>query len=125
LIHREIIIKYALVSSRHFDLIVYLGSTQPFDRGWAASSFMSWLIVMTLLVQRGEHSIELELTFSNHRGYVFHDSRGFEAGDKRELEIVQDFVRRKSRETKLNDRLHVIWFALFGIYSFKFARFAF
>jgi hypothetical protein len=30
---------------------------------------------------------------------------------------VQDFVRRKSRETKLNDRLHAIWFVLFGTYG--------
>ena len=65
-----------------------------------------------LIVQRGEHNIELELTFSSHGGYVFHDSRGFEAGEKRELEIVQDFVRRKSRERKLNDRLHAIWSVL-------------
>ena len=77
------------------------------------------------LVQRGEHNIDLELTFSSHRGYVFHDSRGFDAGDKRELEIVQDFVRRKTRERGLNDRLHAIWFVLFDINSFKFERFAF
>ena len=75
-----------------------------------------------LLVQRGEHNIELELTFSNHHGYVFHDSRGFEAGDKRELEIVQNFVRCKSRERRLNNRLHAIWFVLSDIYSFKFTR---
>jgi len=81
--------------------------------------------VTILLVQRGEHNIELELTFSSHGGYVFHDSRGFEAGEKRELEIVQDFVRRKSRERKLNDRLHAIWSVVFGIYGFKFTRSAF
>jgi hypothetical protein len=65
-----------------------------------------------LRVQRGEHNIELELSFSSHNGYVFHDSRGFEAGDDRELGIVQDFVRRRSQERSLNDRLHVIWFVL-------------
>jgi hypothetical protein len=81
--------------------------------------------VKILLVQRGEHNIDLELTFSSHDGYVFHDSRGFEAGDKRELEIVQDFVRRKSRERKLDDRLHAIWFVLFCIYSLRFIRFSF
>jgi hypothetical protein len=67
------------------------------------------------LVQRGEHSIELELRFSHHYGYVFHDSRGFEAGDDRQLGIVQDFVRRRSQEKSLNNRLHAIWFVLFGI----------
>jgi len=69
---------------------------------------------MILLVQRGEHNIENELTFTNHRGYVFHDSRGFEAGDQKELKIVQDFVRRRSQDTKLAERLHAIWFVTFG-----------
>ena len=80
-----------------------------------------------LLVQRGEHNIEHELTFTNHDGYVFHDSRGFEAGDKKELETVQDFVRRRSREGRLNDRLHVIWFVLFflGIYHRKLTKVCF
>jgi hypothetical protein len=76
-----------------------------------------------MLVQRGEHNIENELRFSSHDGYVFHDSRGFESGDNTELEIVQEFVRRKSREKKLNQRLHAIWFAFvtLGIYGCKFA----
>jgi len=66
--------------------------------------------VSILLVQRGLHNIEDELVFANHDGYVFHDSRGFEAGGEDELKIVQDFVRRKSQEKRLNDRLHAIWF---------------
>jgi hypothetical protein len=66
-------------------------------------------------MQRGEHDIEDQLTFTNHDGYVFHDSRGFEAGDETELKIVQDFVRRRSLERDLNKRLHAIWFAPFDI----------
>jgi hypothetical protein len=83
-----------------------------------------WLIVTILLVQRGEHDIELELSFSRHNGYVFHDSRGFEGGDDRELRIVQAFVRRRSQERSLNDRLHAIWFVLFRIHSSIFTNFA-
>ena len=78
-----------------------------------------WLIAMIVLAQRGEHNIENELTFRNHPGYVFHDSRGFEAGDGRELKIVQEFVRRRSVERKLNQRLHAIWFAPFSICNGK------
>jgi hypothetical protein len=76
-----------------------------------------WLIATTLLLQRGEHNIENELTFTNHQGYVFHDSRGFEAGDKNELKIVQEFVRRRSQGRELANRLHAIWFVRvpFGI----------
>ena len=65
-------------------------------------------------MQRGEHDIDNELTFTSHDGYVFHDSRGFEAGDEKELKIVQDFVRRRSQEMKLVKRLHAIWFVPFG-----------
>jgi len=56
------------------------------------------------------HDVEDELVFTNHDGYIFHDSRGFEAGSKEELEIVQEFVRRKSGEKLLEDKLHAIWF---------------
>jgi hypothetical protein len=62
------------------------------------------------------HNIEDELIFTNHTGYIFHDSRGFEAGGEDELKIVQEFVRRKSRERELKDRLHAIWFVPFRIY---------
>jgi hypothetical protein len=80
------------------------------------------LIVRIPLVQRGLHNINDELTFNNHAGYVFHDSRGFEAGAEDELKIVQEFVRRKSQEKKLNDRLHAIWFVPSGTYTSKFPR---
>ena len=72
-----------------------------------------------LLPQRGEHDIEDELTFTNHTGYVFHDSRGFESGEEMEVKIVQDFVRRRSQESQLNERLHAIWFAPFGIWLYN------
>jgi hypothetical protein len=72
------------------------------------------------MMQRGEHNIEDEYTFTKHDGYVFHDSRGFEAGSEEELEIVQDFVRHRSQKRQLNQRLHAIWFAPFGICNRKF-----
>jgi hypothetical protein len=68
------------------------------------------------------HNIEDELIFTNHDGYIFHDSRGFEAGGEEELQIVQDFVRRKSREGRLEDRLHAIWFVPFGTHNCKFTK---
>ena len=48
--------------------------------------------------------------FSNHKGYVFHDSQGIEAGDEERLEILKDFIRRKCGESRLRDKLHAIWF---------------
>jgi hypothetical protein len=74
------------------------------------------------LVQRGEHNIEHEIIFSRHDGYVFYDSRGFEGGSEDELKAVQNFVRRRSQERLLEDRLHAIWFVLFSIFNHKFTK---
>ena len=63
-------------------------------------------------MQHGLHDIENELVFTGHDGYVFHESCRFGASHKEKLEIVQNFVRRKSRERQLKDRLHAIWFVL-------------
>jgi hypothetical protein len=75
-------------------------------------------------LQRGQHNIEDELVFANHPGYVFHDSRGFEAGGEDELKTVQGFVGSRSQRKRLKHRLHAIWFVPFGIYAFKFTGFA-
>ncbi|KAF8260962.1 hypothetical protein EI94DRAFT_1811020 [Lactarius quietus] len=63
-------------------------------------------------VNRGEHLIDDELIFSNHPGYVFHDSKGIEAGSVEELEILKSFIQRKCGKKRLADRLHAIWFGL-------------
>ena len=55
--------------------------------------------------------------FANHKGYIFHDSRGLEAGSDEELGIVRDFIRKRSGQRRLQDRLHAIWFT-----NLKFSR---
>ncbi|KAH8996040.1 hypothetical protein EDB92DRAFT_116897 [Lactarius akahatsu] len=60
-------------------------------------------------MDRGEHRIDDELVFSNHRGYVFHDSRGIEAGSAGELDILREFIQSKCGKGRLRDRLHAIW----------------
>ena len=73
---------------------------------------------LSVWIQRGEHRIDDELVFSNHDGYVFHDSRGFESGGTLELEILQEFIQRKCGERRLRDRLHAIWFGLTFVHAF-------
>ena len=58
------------------------------------------------------HNIEDELIFTNHDGYVFHDSRGIECANEDELTIIQTFVRGRSQERKLAKRIHAIWLYL-------------
>ncbi|KAH9020944.1 hypothetical protein EDB85DRAFT_2152713 [Lactarius pseudohatsudake] len=63
-------------------------------------------------MDRGEHTIDHELVFSNHTGYIFHDSRGVESGSTAELAILQEFIKRKCGERRLKDKLHAIWYCV-------------
>ncbi|KAH8977051.1 GTP-binding protein [Lactarius hatsudake] len=62
--------------------------------------------------QRGEHTIDDELMFSNHTEYIFHDSRGVESGSKEELVILQTFILRRCGERRLKNKLHAIWYCI-------------
>ncbi|KAI6151491.1 hypothetical protein BKA82DRAFT_4099770 [Pisolithus tinctorius] len=53
--------------------------------------------------KRGEHNIEDELVFKSNQRFVFHDSRGFEAGK---------FVMDRAKTMKLDKRIHAIWFCI-------------
>ena len=60
-------------------------------------------------VQRGNHNIEDELIFRSNSHFVFHDSRGFESGSVKELDVVKAFVTDRATKMKLADRIHAIW----------------
>ena len=62
-----------------------------------------------LKCQRGEHNIEHEITYEGSN-FIFHDSQGFESGAKEEIEIVWEFIEKKSAATNLKDQLHAIWY---------------
>jgi hypothetical protein len=50
------------------------------------------------------------MVFRSNPGYVFHDSRGFEAGGVDEMKKVKAFVSERSQKKKLRDQVHVIWY---------------
>ncbi|KAJ7897556.1 hypothetical protein B0H14DRAFT_2226755, partial [Mycena olivaceomarginata] len=59
----------------------------------------------------GLHNIDDEICFRSKPGFVFHDSRGVEAGSATELSTVQQFVEERSLAAKdLQTQLHVIWY---------------
>jgi GTP-binding protein EngB required for normal cell division len=62
--------------------------------------------------ERGMHDIENEMVFRNNPGFVFHDSRGFEAGGQFEFDKVKAFIVRRSKERRLRDRIHIIWYCI-------------
>jgi len=55
------------------------------------------------------NDIENEMIFQSNTAFVFHDSRGFEAGSASELDKVKNFVQKCSTNQHLKDHLHVIW----------------
>ena len=59
--------------------------------------------------QRGSHNIENELVFRSNPGFIFHDSRGFEAGGVAEMHLVKEFIAKRLNMTDLSSQLHVIW----------------
>ncbi|KAG1813438.1 hypothetical protein EV424DRAFT_1326547 [Suillus variegatus] len=70
---------------------------------------------ITLLLtcsQRGLHDIETEMVFESNPGFIFHDSRGFEAGGVSEFEKVKTFITRRSKETNIRNQLHAIWYCI-------------
>ena len=50
------------------------------------------------------------MIFKSNEAFVFHDSRGFEAGRTLELNKVKDFVEKHSTGKDVRDILHVIWY---------------
>ncbi|KIM77679.1 hypothetical protein PILCRDRAFT_76386 [Piloderma croceum F 1598] len=65
--------------------------------------------VITPTALRGIHNIENELVFRSNPGFIFHDSRGFEAGCTSELDTVNRFIAERSKEPQLSSQLHIIW----------------
>ncbi|KAG8956980.1 hypothetical protein FRC03_010649 [Tulasnella sp. 419] len=61
---------------------------------------------------RGMHDIEHEISYPSNPRFVFHDSRGFEAGSVDEMDKVRNFIAERSARSELKDRLHVIWFCV-------------
>jgi hypothetical protein len=62
--------------------------------------------------QRGLHDITNEMVFKSNPGFIFHDSRGFEAGGIDELNNVKAFITARSENKFLQDQVHAIWYVI-------------
>ena len=60
------------------------------------------------------------MIFESNPRFIFHDSRGFEAGGARELKLVQKFIKQRSGARKVMEQLHAIWCGCTCIYKEKF-----
>src|ERR1700728_2206888 len=63
--------------------------------------------------QRGLHDITNEMVFKSNPGFIFHDSRGFEAGGDTELENVKAFITERSKNLELQNQVHAIWYVIY------------
>ncbi|KAL0957897.1 hypothetical protein HGRIS_000078 [Hohenbuehelia grisea] len=57
----------------------------------------------------GRSDINFEITSGDNDRFVVHDSRGFEHGEARNLEVVRRFIEERRHMPRLQDRLHAIW----------------
>ncbi|KAF8499786.1 hypothetical protein F5888DRAFT_1611153, partial [Russula emetica] len=78
--------------------------------------------------QRGMSVIDYEITYPSSPRFVFHDSRGIEAGaesdchgteageghdsSKLRIEYIQKFIDDRAQQTRIEDHLHAIWFCM-------------
>ncbi len=65
--------------------------------------------------------IDYEITYPNNPHFVFHDSRGIEAGaeadeaggghdpSKLRVEYIQKFINDRAQQRHVGDQLHAIW----------------
>lgn len=61
--------------------------------------------------RRGRSNIEVELISPDNDRFVLHDSEGFEPGELKNFEIVENFIRARNRNDHIKDRIHAIWYA--------------
>ncbi|KAL4072043.1 era-like GTP-binding protein [Scleroderma citrinum] len=62
--------------------------------------------------RKGHVNIEDEIIFQSNPGFIFHDSRGFEAGSEDEVKLMKKFVAERAAALILEQRIHVIWYCI-------------
>ena len=97
-------------------------------QGWrSVKSIYTFIHSLTRLqkLQRGMSVIDYEITYPSSPRFVFHDSRGIEAGaesdsrgmeagerhdpSKLRVEYIQKFINDRAQQMRTRDQLHAIW----------------
>lgn len=87
-------------------------------RGTSRQSDGELALLKLKLGQRGLHDITNEMVFKSNPGFIFHDSRGFEAGGATELENVKVFIAERSKSEDIKNQVHAIWYVFrSGMYT--------
>ena len=78
--------------------LISLPTSSSLNHWWMSVILVVLFVGSLTSYQRGEHTINDELVFSNHMGYVFHDSCGIECGSTEELDTLREFICCKCAE---------------------------
>ncbi|KIX95928.1 uncharacterized protein Z520_08183 [Fonsecaea multimorphosa CBS 102226] len=62
--------------------------------------------------KQGNHDINEAFESPNNPGLIIHDSRGWQAGSDKELELIAKFLRYRAFQKDPAEALHVIWFCV-------------
>ncbi|KAI9730883.1 MAG: hypothetical protein M1834_005601 [Cirrosporium novae-zelandiae] len=62
--------------------------------------------------ERGEHDINQAIETDMNPGLLVHDSRGLESGSRREVILLQNFIRSRSGQKDPKEQLNAIWFCV-------------
>ncbi|KDQ07612.1 hypothetical protein BOTBODRAFT_59904 [Botryobasidium botryosum FD-172 SS1] len=57
-------------------------------------------------------SIGDEIVSPDNSRFVVHDSQRFEPGERKDFDIVKDFVDKRHLQTQLPEKLHAIWYCI-------------
>ena len=60
-------------------------------------------------MKQGDHDIDEAFESDKHPGIIIHDSRGFQAGDTKELDQFEKFIKTRSAIDNPKESLHAIW----------------
>ena len=63
-------------------------------------------------LKKGIHDIEKEIEFESNSKIIAHDSEGFEAANRAEVDVVCKFIDGRSQVEDINQKLHLVWFVL-------------
>ncbi|KAG2075830.1 hypothetical protein BDR04DRAFT_1139710 [Suillus decipiens] len=61
---------------------------------------------------RGKADLDREFIAPKHERFLSHDSQGVESGDSDCFTIVKDFIDRRRKMPKLQDKIHLVWLCL-------------
>ncbi|THW54725.1 hypothetical protein D6D20_09997, partial [Aureobasidium pullulans] len=63
-------------------------------------------------MKQGDHDINEAFESDKHPGIIIHDSRGFQAGDTKELDQFEKFIKKRSAVDNPKESLHAIWICI-------------